>query len=32
MQTAVEVLADAELGAVATKAGELGATWIILDR
>eukprot|EP00261_Vitis_vinifera_P018762 XP_010648986.1 PREDICTED: uncharacterized protein LOC100256234 [Vitis vinifera] len=32
VQTAAEVLADAEMGAVATKAGELGATWIILDR
>ncbi|KAL5702685.1 hypothetical protein ACHQM5_027869 [Ranunculus cassubicifolius] len=32
VQTKVNVVADATLGSVATKAIDLGATWVILDR
>ena len=32
MHTAVELVAEADIGGTARKARELGATWIILDR
>ncbi|KAK6911242.1 Serine-threonine/tyrosine-protein kinase, catalytic domain [Dillenia turbinata] len=32
VNTELKVVEDAELGSVATEAGELGATWVILDR
>lgn len=32
VETTVKIITDAQMGSVAAKGGELGASWIILDR